>query len=213
MLKENSTVNYPGILYVIAAPSGAGKTSLVKALSEVLPHLTVSISHTTRPKRSNEIHGVNYFFVSKTEFQDLIVQDEFLEHAIIFGELYGTAKTVVKDTLAKGIDVILEIDWQGHQQIKKLFPNAVSIFILPPSLDDLEKRLLLRNQDKPEIIKDRLMDAKETLSHIPEFNYLVINDDFNKALHDLKVIIEATRLTCNRQLMVHAKLLNLFFNK
>lgn len=200
-----------GNLYVIAAPSGAGKTSLVKALTELLPNLIVSISHTTRIRRPNETHAIDYYFVSQEEFTHLVASGDFLEHATIFNQQYGTAKKVVEENLAKGIDVILEIDWQGHQQIKNLFPHSVSIFILPPTLHDLEKRLTLRNQDHPEIIKDRLLDAKETLSHIHEFDYIVLNDDFDHALNDLKIIIEAGRLSARRQLQRYPDLIQKFF--
>src|SRR5262245_24777909 len=139
-----------GNLFVIAAPSGAGKTSLVKALVDSMPNITVSISHTTRPKRPGELHGKNYYFVNNAEFQRMIDHNDFLEYATIFDNLYGTSKSSVEQTLKKGIDVILEIDWQGHQQIKRLFPHAISIFILPPSLKDLQSRLIKRNQDHPD---------------------------------------------------------------
>lgn len=196
-----------GTLYIVAAPSGTGKTTLVKALVDSLPKLTVSVSHTTRAKRPNEIDNVNYHFIERTTFENMIAHHDFLEYAIIFDHFYGTSKSWVKDTLAKGIDVILEIDWQGHQQVKRLFPDSVSIFILPPSLEDLQDRLTNRNQDDPAIIKKRLADAKETVSHAPEFDYLVINDDFTNALHDLKLIIEAGRLLQKRQMAKYAKLI------
>ncbi len=183
-----------GNLYVIAAPSGAGKTTLVKALVDTMPNITVSISHTTRPKRPGEMNGVNYYFIDKTEFQQMIDHQDFLEYAVIFDNLYGTSKSWVKQTLDEGKDVILEIDWQGHQQIKQLFPDSISIFILPPSLNDLQNRLIKRNQDHPDVIKKRLADVKETVSHIKEFDYVVINDDFVSALHYLKTIVEAGRL-------------------
>lgn len=188
-----------GILYVVAAPSGAGKTTLVTSLTESLTNITVSISHTTREKRPGEKNGVNYYFVDKAKFEDLIKKGEFLEFATIFDNYYGTSKKWVDDTLAKGTDVILEIDWQGHQQIKKLFPDAISIFILPPSLKILKKRLVERNQDSLETVHKRLADAKETISHIGEFNYLIVNDDFEFAVHDLCCIIEAGRLNTKRQ--------------
>lgn len=188
-----------GNLYVIAAPSGTGKTTLVEALIDALPKITVSISHTTRPKRPNEQQGISYYFVDKNEFQRLVDHGDFLEHATIFDNYYGTSKRWVEETLKKGIDVILEIDWQGHQQIRELFPESISIFILPPSIEDLKERLLKRNQDNPDVIKKRLADAKETISHITEFDYVVVNDDFVSALHDLKTIIEAGRLSQKRQ--------------
>jgi guanylate kinase len=196
-----------GNLFVIAAPSGTGKTTLVKALIESLPKITVSISHTTRQKRPSEMHGINYYYVDEIEFEAMINHGDFLEHATIFEHYYGTSKTWVQETLAKGIDVILEIDWQGHQQIKQLFPASVGIFILPPSLEDLRDRLIKRNQDHPEIIKKRLTDARETVIHIHEFEYVVINDDFVNALHDLKIIVETGRLLQKRQTAKFAKLI------
>ena len=196
-----------GTLYVIAAPSGAGKTTLVKALIDSLADITVSISHTTRPKRPQEVHGVNYYFVDKPKFQRMIEAHDFLEHATVFDNLYGTSKSWVENTLANGTDVILEIDWQGHHQIKTLFPDTIGIFILPPSLDDLKSRLVTRNQDHPDIIEKRLLDAKETISHLNEFEYVVINDDIDRALHDLRAILEANRLLARRQAVKHAQLI------
>src|SRR5688572_2941327 len=179
-----------GHLFVIAAPSGTGKTSLVKALVEAVPQLTVSISHTTRTIRPAEIHGVNYYFVEKAEFQRMIKAGELLEHATVFDNCYGTSRRFVEEKLSHGLDVILEIDWQGHQQIKRLFPDMISIFILPPSLEDLKNRLMKRQQDGTEVIKQRLKDVTETMSHIHEFDYVVFNDNFDHALTDLKTIIE-----------------------
>ena len=196
-----------GNLYVIAAPSGTGKTTLVEALIDALPKLTVSISHTTRPKRPNEQQGISYYFVDNAEFKRMIDHGDFLEYATIFEHFYGTSKRWVEDTLKKGIDVILEIDWQGHQQIRKLFTESISIFILPPSIEDLKDRLMKRNQDKPDVIKKRLADAKETISHIGEFDYVVVNDDFVSALHDLRIIIEAGRLSQKRQCAKYADLI------
>lgn len=196
-----------GNLFVIAAPSGTGKTTLVKALIDTVPKLSVSISHTTRPKRTNEMHGINYYFIEPAEFEAMIKQNDFLEYATIFEHQYGTSKTWVNQTLDKSIDVILEIDWQGYQQIKKLLPDTVGIFILPPSLADLSERLLKRNQDHPGMIKKRLSDAQATVSHIDEFDYVVINDDFDNALRDLKIIIEAERLRRTRQSLKYAKLI------
>ncbi|VVC75040.1 Guanylate kinase [Aquicella siphonis] len=197
-----------GNLYIIAAPSGAGKTSLVKAVVDSIPKITVSISHTTRPKRPGETHGVNYYFVDNMEFQRMIEHHDFLEHAMIFGNQYGTSKSWVEKTLAQGMDVILEIDWQGQQQIKRLFPQSTGIFILPPSLNDLQDRLIKRNQDHPEVIKKRLADVQETVSHIHEFDYVVVNDEFSRAQHDITVIIEAGRLVQKRQASRYAKLID-----
>jgi guanylate kinase len=199
-----------GNLYVISAPSGAGKTTLVKALVDSVSNVTVSISHTTRPRRPAEIDGINYHFVTEAEFQQMIEHGDFLEYATVFNAFYGTSHTWVEQTLARGLDVILEIDWQGCQQIQNLFPDCISIFILPPSVDDLANRLCTRDQDKAEIIDERLADAKETVSHIYEFDYVVINDDFNHALNDLKTLIQAGRLTQKHQTSKFAKILEQF---
>lgn len=196
-----------GTLFIIAAPSGAGKTTLVKALINNVPELMVSVSHTTRPKRSNEMHGVNYYFIQQDEFEALIAQNDFLEYATIFDHLYGTSKRWVEETLRAGTDVILEIDWQGHQQIKKIFPEAVSIFVLPPSLGDLQERLTARNQDGADVIAKRFADAKETLLHVTEFDYVVLNDQFEQALRDLIIIIKSDRLKRGRQLVRYESLL------
>lgn len=197
-----------GSLFVIAAPSGAGKTTLVRVLTESIPDIKVSVSHTTRPRRKNEVDGEDYYFVDKAEFQRLIAQDDFLEHATVFDNWYGTSKSMVSKALAEGSDVILEIDWQGHQQIKKLFPDAIGIFILPPSLDVLRERLIRREQVHPDILKERLADVQETVSHIGEFDYVVINDEFNHAVHDLKSIVEAARLSAKRQIAKHKQLVD-----
>lgn len=199
--------NGTGNLYVVAAPSGTGKTSLVKAVVEAMTHITVSISHTTRKKRPAEAHGVNYYFIDENEFQNMISQGEFLEHAIVFDNLYGTSRKWVEDTLNRGLDVILEIDWQGAQQIQHLFPDCISIFILPPSLETLATRLLNRNQDSSGVIQQRLADVREATSHIHEFTYVVMNDDFATATHDLITIIEAGRLLQKRQTEKYNKLL------
>lgn len=197
----------PGNLYIISAPSGTGKTTLVKALIDTLPGITVSVSHTTRPQRPAEIHGINYYFVDTPTFQEMIAHQDFLEHATVFKHYYGTSRTWVKDTLAQGTDVILEIDWQGCLQIQKLFPDSISIFILPPSLTDLKQRLLNRNQDKTDIIHQRLADVRETVSHLSEYNYLIINDNFTHAVHDLITIVEAGRLLQKRQAVKFASLI------
>ncbi len=188
-----------GNLYVISAPSGTGKTTLVKTLVDSLPNITVSISHTTRLRRPAEVHGVNYYFTSEDEFNQMIQHGDFLEHALVFNNMYGTSRTWVEETLRRGIDVILEIDWQGAQQIQQLIQSCISIFILPPSLEALSQRLMQRNQDKPEIIRKRLADAQETISHVGEYQYVVLNDDFKAALEDLKTIILAGRLVQPRQ--------------
>ncbi len=199
-----------GNLYVIAAPSGTGKTTLVKALVENIPKIMVSISHTTRPQRPNEKHGTNYYFISRSEFEKMIAHQDFLEYATIFDHLYGTSKSWVEKKLSEGIDVILEIDWQGHQQIKQLFPDSISIFILPPSLNDLRERLIKRNQDHPDVIQKRLADVKTTIPHLREFDYLVINDDFEKALNDLTLIVNTGHLLQSRQTVNYIELIKTF---
>lgn len=197
-----------GNLYIIAAPSGTGKTTLVKALVESMSNIMVSISHTTRPQRPGEIHGVHYYFIQPAEFQQMIDHDDFIEHAIVFNNAYGTSRKWVEETLAKGIDVILEIDWQGQEQIKQLLPHAaISIFILPPTLDVLRNRLINRQQDHFDVIQERLRDVREAVSHIHNFDYVVMNDDFAHALHDLETIIEAGRLLQKRQSIKFVSLL------
>lgn len=201
----------PGNLYVIAAPSGAGKTSLVKALVDAMPkRVTVSVSHTTRPKRPGEKNDVNYHFIDIAKFDAMVEQNAFLEHATVFGNYYGTSRDWVVKTLANGLDVILEIDWQGSQQIKQLFSDCISIFILPPSMKDLSDRLHKRNQDNPSVIQQRLADAKTAVSHISEFDFVVVNDDFEKALKDLKIIMKAGRLLQKNQMVKCAKLVKSF---
>lgn len=197
----------PGNLFTVAAPSGTGKTTLVKALVESLVNITVSISHTTRPKRPAEQHGINYYFIQEAEFQHMVEHGDFLEHAKVFDNFYGTSRRWVEERLAQGTDVILEIDWQGCHQIKQLFPLSTGIFILPPSLNELSQRLYNRNQDKPEIIKQRLADVREAVSHIYDFDYIVMNDDFEAAVHDLKTIVQAQRLSQRRQRVKFDKLL------
>ncbi len=179
-----------GILFIICAPSGAGKTSLVRALVDSTPDLYVSISHTTRPPRRNEKHGVDYFFVSRDEFQTLLEQDRFLEHANVFDHLYGTSRAWVQDQLAGGKDIILEIDWQGAQQARSHIRDAVSIFILPPSLAALEERLKGRGDDEQNI-RRRMRDAVNEIEHYAEFDYLVVNDFFDKTLKQLAAIVLA----------------------
>jgi guanylate kinase len=189
-----------GSLYLISAPSGAGKTSLVKALlagaRESTPDwgLCVSVSHTTRPMRPGEQDGVNYHFVTRDTFKSMVTKGDFLEHAEVFGNFYGTSRAWVQDKLSLGSDVILEIDWQGAAQIKKLLPESVGIFILPPSLEALERRLTGRGTDKPEVIADRMAKAVNEMSHYPQADYLVINDHFEAALADLQAIFRSNQL-------------------
>lgn len=188
-----------GNLYIISAPSGAGKTSLVKKLLTKMDNLIVSVSHTTRQTRKGEIHGKDYFFVSVDEFKTMQNENAFLECAQVFDNFYGTAQQTVEDNLAQGHDVILEIDWQGAQQVRRLLPNSISIFILPPSIEILRQRLEGRGKDDAEVIARRMRDAVTEMSHYPEFDYLIVNDDFNEALHELKNIIMVNRLTQTQQ--------------
>lgn len=196
-----------GTLYTVSAPSGAGKTSLVKALIDTTTSLRVSVSHTTREMRPGEKDGVNYHFVSKNEFETMVEQAAFLEHAKVFTNYYGTSQAWVEQTLANGEDVILEIDWQGAAQVRRLIPNAVSIFILPPSQQCLLERLTGRGQDDDEVISARMAEAKNEMSHYAEADYLIINDDFDKALHEFQAIIYAERLRLEKQQAKHQSLL------
>ena len=179
-----------GRLFVIAAPSGAGKTSLVKALLERKPELRVSISHTTRAKRPKEEHGREYHFVTVPEFRELIGRGEFLEHAQVFDNYYGTGRQPVEEQLAQGRNLILEIDWQGAQQVRRALPAASTVFILPPSRRALEERLRNRQTDSDEVIARRLRDAVGDMSHWNEFDYVVVNDDFERAVSDLGRIVD-----------------------
>ncbi len=188
-----------GSLYIISAPSGAGKTTLVKKLLATTPNVVVSVSHTTRQARFKEIDGQDYFFVSNLEFEQLQKQQAFLESAQVFDNFYGTAQKTVEENLTNGLDVILEIDWQGAQQVKHRLPNSISIFIIPPSIDALKQRLKNRAQDSDEIITRRMNDAVNEMRHYAEFDYLVVNDYFDMALKELKSIIFANRLLIKRQ--------------
>ena len=196
-----------GTLYIISAPSGAGKTSLVKALIDAMPQVRVSVSHTTRPMRPGEVEGVNYHFVEREQFILMLERSEFLEHAEVFGNLYGTSQRWMEQTLAEGFDLILEIDWQGAQQVRRLMPQAQSIFILPPSQEALRQRLTNRGQDSDEIIERRMREAVNEMSHYLEYDFLVINDDFAHALEDLKSIFRANQLQQKIQQLRHTHLL------
>lgn len=182
-----------GTLYTISAPSGAGKTSLVKALLEKLPNIGVSVSHTTRAMREGELDGFDYHFIEKPVFQSMVEKAAFLEHAQVFDNYYGTATANIEAKLHKGEDVILEIDWQGAAQVRQLLPYSVNVFILPPSQKALEERLRGRGQDSDEIIARRMQDAKSETSHYSEYDYLVVNDNFEDALAELQSVVLARR--------------------
>jgi len=200
--------NYSGNLYIVAAPSGGGKTSLVKKLIASLEHVEVSISHTTRPMRPGEKNGTDYFFVEKDEFINMVNDNAFVEHAIVFNHFYGTSTAQIAKRLQDGIDVILDIDWQGAEQIRRAFPKAVSVFIIPPSLDELKSRLMNRRQDKDEVISERMKKAQDEMSHYPEFDYLIVNDNFEHAASELEAIVVANRLRMENQVNKQSKLLS-----
>ena len=201
-------------LFIIAAPSGCGKTSLVEALIKKTKNLCVSVSHTTRPPRPDEANGINYYFVSIDEFEEMIKQNAFVEHAMVFDNHYGSSSQLIKEKLDEGVDVILEIDWQGARQVKNNMPNSTSIFILPPSKEALLERLQQRAQDNDATINKRMSDAQNQMQHFNEFDYLIINDDFDSALNDLNLIIcildKASKrfsLSLSEQSKKHKKLL------
>ncbi len=196
-----------GLLFVVSAPSGAGKTSLLKALVPSDPQLALSVSHTTRSMRSGEEDGVHYHFVTVERFQALAEQGGFLEQALVYDNYYGTAEETVQSQLSTGQDLVLEIDWQGARQVRKRFPDAISIFIAPPSIEALEQRLADRDQDNDAIIQRRMQDAVLEMSHYPEYDYLVLNDDFGQTLSELESIIRAEHLRMDRSSMVHAQTL------
>ncbi|BFQ94675.1 guanylate kinase [Gallibacterium anatis] len=199
-----------GNLYIVSAPSGAGKSSLISALLQQQPsyEMQVSISHTTRQPRPNEEHGKHYYFVDHKEFERLIAEDAFLEYAQVFGNYYGTSLPMIERSLKQGIDVFLDIDWQGAQQVRKKVPAAKSIFILPPSLQELERRLVGRGQDSNEVIAARMKKAINEISHYDEYDYLIINDDFDQALSEIKVILKAEKLRVERQVQRHQLLIS-----
>ncbi|MBK8970800.1 MAG: guanylate kinase [Hahellaceae bacterium] len=198
----------PGSLYVISAPSGAGKTSLVSALLEDDSHVRLSISHTTRAPRSAEQPGVSYHFVDRPTFVSMIGQGAFMEHAEVFGNFYGTSHDSVNRAMEAGADVILEIDWQGAQQIRRTRPDCITVFILPPSLPALKQRLQNRGQDSAEVIERRLKEASEEISHYGEYDYLVVNETFDVALKDLKAIFRAERLRRSLQQLRYESVLS-----
>jgi guanylate kinase len=184
----------PGNLFVVAAPSGTGKSSLVKALLELDSHLAVSVSHTTRAARGQEQHGREYWFVDEPEFRAMIARGEFFEWAQVHGSLYGTSRRAIEDRLARGEDVVLEIDWQGALQIKRLFEHTVLIFILPPSWEELRQRLQRRGEDKAETIDQRMAVARQEVAHARDFDFVIINALFETALFDLKTVVHSQRL-------------------
>ncbi len=202
-MDTNHTEAPPGTLYIISAPSGAGKTSLIKTLLEATDGIEVSTSHTTRAPRPGEVNGQHYHFVDVPRFQAMIAEGEFLEHAQVFDNFYGTSRSGILDQVRGGTDVILEIDWQGARQVRAQIPEAVSIFILPPSRAALEARLRARGQDSDEVIARRMRDAVAEMTHYGEFDYLVINDDFQIALGELKAIVTARRLRQSVQAACH----------
>ena len=200
-----------GNLYILSAPSGAGKSSLIAALlqQDAEKKMMVSVSHTTRQPRPGEAEGVHYFFVSVEEFERLIAQGAFLEYAKVFGgNYYGCSLPAIEKNLAQGIDVFLDIDWQGAQQIRAKMPNVKSIFILPPSLPELERRLIGRGQDSMEVIADRMSKAISEISHYDEYDYVIVNDNFAQALADLKHILRAEKLTLTYQQTQNQALIN-----
>ncbi len=200
--------DYTGNLYIVAAPSGGGKTSLVRYLIETLDSIEVSVSHTTRAMRPGEKDGIDYFFINEEEFIGMVNENAFIEHARVFNHLYGTSTAQITGRLAQGIDVVLDIDWQGAEQIRRSFPDAISIFIIPPSLDELKSRLMNRRQDKDEVISERMKKAQDELSHYPEFDYLIVNDNFEHAASELEAIVVANRLRMERQVKKQVKLLS-----
>lgn len=196
-----------GCLFIISAPSGTGKTSLVKALLQADPDLSLSISHTSRPPRAEEINGRDYHFVSEATFRQMLIRGEFLESAEVYGNLYGTSQKWILEAMKSGRDILLEIDCQGAKQVRQIFPQAVGIFILPPSAETLEIRLKKRGQDNIDVIRKRLTAAREEVSHVSEFDYVIINNKLEEALGDLTCIVRAEHLRKDRQLTKHCALI------
>ncbi|MEI6737223.1 MAG: guanylate kinase [Pseudomonadota bacterium] len=196
-----------GCLFSVVAPSGAGKSSLIAGLLVHDPAIRLSVSYTTRPPRPGEVSGREYHFVSREKFDALIADDEFLEYAEVYGNLYGTSKKWIESTRATGADVLLEIDWQGARSVKKIFPDMVYIYILPPSLEELRRRLVKRAEDSPTVIERRLGEAREDLKHVHKADYVIINEDFSVALADLCAVTRACQLTAFRQISRHANLI------
>ncbi|MEM0955635.1 MAG: guanylate kinase [Pseudomonadota bacterium] len=194
-------MSHPGTLFTVSAPSGAGKTSLVRALVDRCPQLRVSVSHTTREVRPGEQDGVSYHFVTETVFESMLSRAEFLEHAKVFNHYYGTSQTWVEEQLASGSDVVLEIDWQGAAQVKRQIPQAVAIFILPPSREALLQRLRQRGRDGEAVIEQRMSQAVHELSHYGEADYIVVNDVFDTALEELVAVVHSQRLVTTAQIL------------
>lgn len=196
-----------GTLFIVAAPSGAGKSTLVNALLEREPDISLSVSHTTRPPRTGEQYGRHYYFVERAEFEREVAEGIFLEHAEVHGNFYGTSRTTVQNLLQQGRDVLLEIDWQGAAQIRKAKPDCVSVFILPPSRTELERRLRGRGSDSAEVIERRLRNSRGEIAHAPEFDYIIVNDRFEEALDGLQAIVRAVRQRSELQCQRHETLI------
>ena len=207
-MNYNMVESCSGSLFIVAAPSGGGKTSLVKKLINDLSNIVVSISHTTRNMRPGETNGVDYFFVDDKEFLKMVGDSSFVEHAQVFNHYYGTSAAQIMERLKSGIDVVLDIDWQGANQIKSSFKDAVSIFVIPPSLEILKERLMNRQQDDSKTIAGRMHSAQDELSHYKDFDYLIVNDDFDIAASELQSIVVAHRLKIERQALKQRKLLS-----
>ena len=199
-----------GNLFVVVAPSGAGKTTLVDALLKREPNIRLSPSYTTRAPREGEKDGVDYFFVSRPKFEEMIAAGEFLEHADVYGNYYGTSRKWIERELAGDHDVLLEIDWQGAAQVRKLFPHMKGVFILPPSLEELRKRLKTRGKDSPEAIEKRMASARDEISHVLEFEYIIVNENFEAALADLVAVVRASRVSLAQQSVRLAALIDEF---
>jgi guanylate kinase len=197
----------PGTLYIVSAPSGAGKTSLIRALMERDPQVRFSVSHTTRPMRPGEEDGRDYHFVSRDRFERMVREGAFLEYAEVFGNYYGTSRAAVESLLAEGFDVMLDIDWQGARLVRARMPGAVSVFVLPPSRQALEERLRGRGQDPETVVAERMRQAESEMSHYDEYDYLIVNDRFEVAVDDLGAIVRARRLRLEPQRVRHARLL------
>lgn len=198
----------PGKLFIVSAPSGAGKTSLVRALLHADPRVSLSVSYTTRAARPGEVQGRHYNFVSREEFESRRVAGEFLESAEVHGNLYGTGRPWVERRMLEGADILLEIDWQGALQVKRQMPEAVGVFIIPPSLEALAKRLAQRATDTPEVIDRRMAAARAEIGHVDDFDYVILNKDFDEAVADLVAIVRAERLRLSAQLERHRDLIN-----